>query len=164
MHQLLLFRHGECEPPDSGDRARPLTAAGREVATRIGAYLAESKTKIDLALISDSARTRETWEVAGQAYGAKPHVRIVGRLYQAARNDLMELAREVPDSARTVLIVGHNPALGEFASQFAGSGNAEALARLRRGFPPGGLAIFEVETDEWRQLRWFSGALERFLT
>ena len=164
MHQLLLFRHGESEPPDSGDRERPLTAAGREVATRVGAYLAESKTRIDLALISDTKRTRQTWEAAGTAFGSKPHVRIVGRLYQAARSDVMDLARGVPDSARSVLILGHNPAIGEFASQFAGSGNPEALARLRRGFPPGGLAMFDVETDEWRQLRWFSGSLERFLT
>jgi phosphohistidine phosphatase len=164
MRQLLLFRHAEAEPPRSVDRERPLTAAGRQAAARVGAYLAETKTRIDLALISDAVRARETWEAAALAFGAKPHARVVGRLYQAARRDVMDLAREAPDSARNVLILAHNPALGEFAAQFAGSGDPEALARILRGFPPAGLAMFDVETDEWRQLRWHSGALERFLT
>jgi phosphohistidine phosphatase len=164
MRQLLLFRHAEAEPSRTGDRERPLTAAGRQAAARVGAFLAETKLKIDLVLISDSTRTRETWEAAAAAYGAKPHVRIVGKLYNASRGVLMELARELPDSARNALILGHNPAMGEFAAQFAGSGEREALARLQHGFPPCGLAMFGVETDEWRQLRWYGGALEQFLT
>jgi phosphohistidine phosphatase len=164
MRQLFLFRHAEAEPPRTSDRERPLTAAGRLAAARVGAFLAETTTKIDLALISDSARTRETWEAAAAAFVSKPHVRIVGRLYHATRRDMMELARELPDSARNALILGHNPAIGEFAAQFAGSGDRESLARLQLGFPPCGLAIFDVETDEWRQLRWHGGVLEQFLT
>ena len=62
------------------------------------------------------------------------------------------------------MIVGHNPAISEFASRFAGAGERSALARLERGFPPSGLAIFNVDVDAWRKLRWDGGELTLFLT
>jgi phosphohistidine phosphatase len=165
MRHLLLFRHAEAaQNPQISDRERPLTAAGRLAAARVGAHLAEARIKIDLVLISDATRTRETWEAAAAAYGARPHVRIVERLYRAERGDLMEMAREFADSARCAIILGHNPALGEFAWHFAGSGDAEALARMRRGVPPAALARFDIEQDDWRKLRWGDGALVEFLT
>jgi phosphohistidine phosphatase len=62
------------------------------------------------------------------------------------------------------MIVGHNPAMSEFASRFAAAGDSAALARLERGFPPSGLAIFNVDVDAWRNLRWDGGELMVFLT
>ena len=76
----------------------------------------------------------------------------------------MKELRDLPDSAQAAMIVGHNPAMSEFASRFAAAGDRAALARLARGFPPSGLAIFHVHVDEWRKLRWDGGELTLFLT
>ena len=165
MRRLLLFRHAEAVHSDKySDRERPLTPSGREKATRVGAFLAETQQRIDLALVSDSVRTRETWDLARAAFGGTPEVRVDRKLYHAERRDLLAMVRDLPDSLESAVIIAHNPAIGDFAAHFAGSGKGDALARLALGFPPGGLAIFEADGDEWRKLRWSVGELTLFLT
>jgi phosphohistidine phosphatase len=165
MRRLLLFRHTEAVHSGKySDRERPLTPAGRDKASRVGAFLAETRQRIDLALVSDSVRTRETWDLAQAAYGGTPEVRFDRKLYHAERRDLLAMARDLPDSLESVMIVAHNPAIAEFAVHFAGSGERDALARLALGYPPGGLAILEADIEEWRKLRWSAGELRLFLT
>jgi phosphohistidine phosphatase len=165
MRRLMLFRHAEAVHSSAcPDHDRPLTPAGRLKATRVGAFLAETRQRVELVVISDSARTRESWELARIAFGETPETRIEKKIYHADRRDLMAMARALPDSIESLLFVGHNPAMAEFAMHFAGAGDHEALQRLVRGFPPGGLAIFGTETDEWRKLRWGGGELIQFLT
>jgi phosphohistidine phosphatase len=165
MRRLLLFRHAEAVHSDKySDRERPLTPAGRDKAAKVGAFLAETQQRIGVVLVSDSVRTRETWDLAQAAYGGTPEVRFERKLYSAERRDLMAMARDLPDSVEFAMILGHNPAVGEFAAHFAGSGKRDALARLARGFPPGGLAILDADVEEWRKLRWSAGDLSLFLT
>lgn len=165
MRHLLVLRHAEAASASGlHDHERPLTAAGRETAARVGAFLARSGLDLDLALVSDASRTRETWEQVAAAFAEAPQARVLARLYHAESRDLLELARDLPDSAACALILGHNPAVGEFTAHFTGSGDREAVVRLRRGFPPGGLAILQTDADSWRALRWGDGALTHFLT
>ena len=165
MRHLFLFRHAEAVPLSKfSDRERPLSAGGRQAATRVGAFLALTRQKIDLVLVSDAKRTQETWKLAQAEFGEAPEVRIEKDLYNAERGDVMEELRDLPDSAQSAMIVGHNPAISEFASRFAGAGDRATLARLERGFPPSGLAIFNVDVDAWRNLRWDGGELTLFLT
>jgi phosphohistidine phosphatase len=165
MRRLLLFRHAEAVHSDKySDRERPLTAAGREKATKVGAFLAETHQRIDIALVSDSVRTRETWDLARAAWGATPEARFDRKLYHAERRDLLAMVRDLPDSLESAMILAHNPAIAEFAAHFAGSGKGDALARLALGFPPGALAIVEADGDEWRKLRWSAGELTLFRT
>jgi phosphohistidine phosphatase len=166
MRRLLLFRHAEAvHSAKYSDRDRPLTTEGRLHATRVGAALAVLGEKTDLVLVSDALRTRETLELALAAYGKTPETRIDKALYHAERRDLMAALRALPDSVEKVMIVGHNPAVAEFAAQFAGAGDREALSRLALGFPSGGLAIFDCDSGgEWRLTRWGDGDLKHFLT
>ena len=165
MRHLFLFRHAEAVPVSKfSDRERPLSAGGRQAATRVGAFLALTRQKIDLVVVSDAKRTQETWKLSQAEFGEAPEVRIEKDLYNAERGDVMEELRDLPDSAQAAMIVGHNPAMSEFASRFAGAGDRAALARLERGFPPSGLAIFNVDVDTWRNLRWDGGELTLFLT
>jgi phosphohistidine phosphatase len=164
MRRLLIFRHAEAVHSEKySDLERPLSAAGRDKAAKVGAFLAETHQRIDLVLVSDSVRTRETWDLAQAAYGATPEVRFDRKLYHAEQRDLMAMARDLPDRLQSTMIVGHNPAVAEFAVHFAGSGEQAALARVARGFPPGGLAILDADIEEWRKLRWRAGDLRLFL-
>ncbi len=165
MRRLLLFRHAEAvHSAKYSDRDRPLTQAGRREAARVGDFLAEKREKIDLVRLSDSIRTRESWDLAQEAYGAQPPAEIDPRLYRAERRDLLDIARDLPDEAETAAIVGHNPAMAEFANKLAGGGDHHALKRLAHGFPTGGLAIFEADVAQWRDLRWGDGKLDFFFT
>ncbi len=164
MHRLFLLRHAEAIPTGRNrDHERPLTHAGREAAAHVGGALAVRGESVDLALCSSSARTQETLELALGASGAAPEIRMEPAIYQAERGELMALLRDLPESASSVLLVGHNPAIAEFAALFGGSGDPEALDRLHRFYPPAALAIFDVEAP-WRDLRWGGGILRAYLT
>lgn len=167
MRRLFLLRHAEAVPPGKyRDHERPLTANGREAAAHVGGALAVRGDRIDLALCSDSARTRETLDLALGASGARPEVRLEPALYQADRGDLMEMLRaldqDTENGPENVLVVGHNPAMAEFAVLFTGSGEAADVARLNRFFPPAALAIFEIEAP-WSGLLWNGGRLLAYL-
>lgn len=165
MRRLILFRHSEAVHSDKyRDIERPLTEAGRKNAGRAGALLAELNLGVDLVLISPSQRTRETWDIVAPLSKGEPEVRLERKIYEAGRRDLMELARALPDSIKTVMIVGHNPSIVDFATHFAGGGERDALKRIGKGFPPSGVAVFDIEGAEWRKLRWGDGALTHLLT
>jgi phosphohistidine phosphatase len=163
MRRLILFRHAEAVHSSRyRDHERPLTDAGRKDAARAGARLADSALSIDLVLVSDSQRTRETWDLAGAALKEAPEARLEKKLYEAERRDLMNFAREQPESVKTLILVGHNPSIAEFGVHFAGRGEREALKRLGKGFPTSAIAVFELDGVEWRKLRWGDGDLVHF--
>jgi phosphohistidine phosphatase len=163
MRRLYLLRHAEAAPSGAyRDHERPLTPAGREAAAHVGGALAVRGERIDLALCSDAARTRETLDLVLGASGANPEIRLEPTIYQAERCHLMELLRALPDEIRTVLAVGHNPAFAEFSSLFAGAGPPADIDRLNRYFPPAALAVFKVERP-WGELLWRNGELLAFL-
>ena len=60
MPTLVLVRHAQAAY-NYPDRARPLTDAGRDQATRLGATLAREVGAFDVAVSSDAQRARETF-------------------------------------------------------------------------------------------------------
>jgi phosphohistidine phosphatase len=61
------------------------------------------------------------------------------------------------------MLLGHNPAIADFAMHFAGSGEPGALKRMGKGFPTSAIAVFEIDDIEWRKLRWGDGRLSHFI-
>ena len=49
-----------------------------------------------------------------------PKVRIEDRLYAGAERTLLDVVREIPDSAHTVLLIGHNPAMEDLIVELSG--------------------------------------------
>jgi phosphohistidine phosphatase len=113
VRTLVLLRHAKAEHPDEGsDFDRRLTTKGEADATAAGAWLAAEKIQPDLVFCSPAARTRQTWTRVAQALGS-PEVRYEQSLYEGGRTEVFDLLRSVPDSVRTVLVVGHNPTVSE---------------------------------------------------
>jgi phosphohistidine phosphatase len=163
MRRLCLLRHAEAVHGGKyRDHERPLTSAGRQAATHVGGALAVRGEHIDLALCSDSARTRETLVLVLGASGAQPELRLEPSLYLAERGELMELFRALPVDAENVLAVGHNPAFAEFAALFTGAGASGDIKRLKSFFPPAALAIFDVAAP-WSEISWNGGELVAYL-
>ena len=81
MHRLILMRHAKTERAAASglDRDRALTARGLSDAALMGRVLAEKKLRPDLALVSPSTRTRQTWDAVQEAFG-DVEVRIEPRL------------------------------------------------------------------------------------
>jgi phosphohistidine phosphatase SixA len=103
------------------DRDRPLNPRGYKDAPRIGAYMAHHSLRPDWAVVSDSRRTRETWEGVATALPRAPAATFEDALYNAESETILELARESPASVRSILMVGHNPGLHDAARRRCGA-------------------------------------------
>lgn len=142
---LVLLRHAKAENPDGiPDADRPLTVRGHADATAAGAWLAYSGHVPDLVICSPARRTRQTWHQVAMALAeasaaaspgpvgessiaagvdpdvaraaASPQVRYEPVVYTGGAHDLLDLLRRVDEEVKTLLLVGHNPAISQLAT------------------------------------------------
>ena len=77
--------------------------------------------------------------------------------------DLRERIARTGEECDSILLVAHNPAVSLLANSLARTGEAADKARLKRGFPPGGVAVFRLAGASWKQLIVEGGALAHFV-
>src|SRR5215467_13584879 len=118
MRRLMLLRHAKTEraEPSERDRDRKLTKRGRGDAPVIGAYMAHHDLVPDLALVSPAERARETWSLVAAAFDKTPRKENDDLIYTTRPRILLALVSPTRKT-RTILIIGHNPSLHEFALQ-----------------------------------------------
>lgn len=165
MRQLLLLRHAKSSWDDPGlsDHARPLNARGRRAATAMAGVMRDLGLQPDLVLVSSARRTLQTLE-ALLPFDDNALVEPMDALYLAPESLLMEGIRKVPETVRSVLMIGHNPGLHELALALAGPAAPTAAAkRLAEGFPTAALAEFTIAAP-WRAVAEGGGRLVRFLS
>ncbi len=129
--RLFLVRHAEAAPGEP-DELRPLTAQGREQARALGERLREENARPETVLTSPLLRARETGSELARALGAdtEPDHRL------APGADLDDVRAAIAGRGEHVVVVGHQPDCSEIA---------EALTGRTVAFPPGGLAVLEVD-------------------
>jgi phosphohistidine phosphatase len=167
--RLILLRHAKSDWPDVPDRDRPLAKRGRRDAPRIGRWLHEHGYQPDVVVVSDAARTRQTWDLVAPELGGSPAVHFEPRAYAASALTLLYLAQELPARCRTALLIGHNPGLSELATSLAGPPESTTAAgppesdratgpavkdngpRAAISLPTAAVAVFEF-TGDWPSL------------
>lgn len=105
----------------------------------------------DVVLCSPARRTVDTLAGIRPALPDDVHVETVEVLYGAGADRLLRLVRSSTDDRGCVMVVGHNPGLGDLAALLAGSGDADAQAQLRTKFPTGAIASMSFD-GAWAQL------------
>jgi phosphohistidine phosphatase len=160
MHQLLLMRHAKSlwDDPTMTDHARPLNARGRQAAASMRSAIRELGLTPDMVLVSSARRTLQTLEALAP-WEETPLIEPMDALYLATAPAMLQLLREVTDTVRSVLLLGHNPGMHDLAMLLAGTANE----RLNDGFPTGALAEFSV-TGPWAAIAPGTVRLQRFLT
>ena len=152
--RLVLLRHAKAENGgDLTDQLRPLALSGRRQAAQVGATLDAAGLVPDLILCSSAVRTRQTWDLARAAFGSPAgELEIVDALYHGGVRGLLDAVRAVAADLRTVLVVGHEPAMSHATALLAGAGSDEAtVARVRVGMPTGSYAVLDLDVA-WAQL------------
>jgi phosphohistidine phosphatase len=164
MRQLILLRHAKSSWDDASmpDRDRPLNARGREAAALVRQKMRELGLAPDMVLLSTARRTTETLE-ALEPWDDAPLVEPMDSLYLAPPSEILAALRAVPETVRSVLVIGHNPGMHDLALDLAAPSGTKASAALAEGFPTAALAEFSV-AGPWHDLRQGGGRLVRFLT
>ena len=148
------MRHAEAQPHAAQDADRALTPRGRATAAEAGEFLRSIGVVPDHVLVSPAVRCTQTWDAVSGALepGDDVDVSVEQGVYAAAPHSLLLVLRGVPESARTVLVIGHNPSVAYLASVLADAdGSTEVLQELLNGLRPGALAVYETSVP-WAEL------------
>lgn len=116
--RLFLLRHAKSswKDPALDDHARPLSARGVRDGSGFGRWLCEHLPAPDRVLCSDARRTRDTLAFLIPDLVDPRHVEYEAALYHAGASALLARLRGLPGTARTVLVVGHNPGLSDLVN------------------------------------------------
>jgi phosphohistidine phosphatase len=146
--RLVLIRHSKAAA-GSTDIERPLAHRGVADAAAVGRWLASQRIEPDLVVVSPAFRAAQTWQIAAKASGIAAEIAIDNRIYDNTVNDLLDIVQETVADVVTLVLVGHNPSIGELAVRLDdGSGAAPYRRALLDGYPTSGVAVFEIPT-EW---------------
>jgi phosphohistidine phosphatase len=108
--ELLLWRHAEAAAGEP-DLARPLTERGRRQAERMARFLAPRLPKELRIVVSPARRAQETARALGRSFETQELI-----APGAGVTDILRAAGW-PSGKHPVLLVGHQPVLGEVAAQ-----------------------------------------------
>ncbi len=164
MARLLLLRHAKSSWDDArlGDYDRPLNVRGRASAPLMGRHIADHALAPDRVICSGARRTRETLAGILPHLSGDMEVSILRSLYEVGEEGYLGLIRRHGGKARTLLLVGHNPAIQETAISLIGSGNPEIIDEIGVKFPTAALAVIDVALADWRNLEPGSGRVVAF--
>lgn len=120
--ELILWRHADAEPGRE-DAKRELTEKGRKQAAKVAKWL---KPRLDdkwTLLSSPTVRTRQTIDALDMKYDAK--------ITLGPDSSASAILRDAhwPDGDRNVLVVGHQPILGQIAARLITGHPGEMLIR-----------------------------------
>ncbi|OYU42431.1 MAG: phosphohistidine phosphatase SixA, partial [Burkholderiales bacterium PBB4] len=122
---LILWRHAEAIEPAAGqpDMTRPLTRRGEKQAAKMAAWLDRQLPDTARIWASPSRRTEQTAAALGRKFkvteALAPHATV---------EQLLELA-QWPLGHGCVLLVGHQPTLGQTLSQVLGLNAGECVVK-----------------------------------
>lgn len=121
--ELILWRHADAEDAGpKGDAARELTKKGHRQAERMAQWLRPRLQGRWLVLCSPAARAVQTVTPLDMDYEVRPGVGTAA----SAREVLREAGW--PDGER-VIVVGHQPTLGEVAAHLLGGAQGDVAVR-----------------------------------
>lgn len=160
MKRLILTRHAKSswDDPLTPDHERPLNERGRGAAADLGQWLASRGYVPGEVLCSDSLRTRQTWERIAPALPGAPVLALKPALYHAGPEVMLAVLRHA--SAETVMMIGHNPGIAEFAGRIA------AKAPLNPEFaryPTGATLVVDFAVESWAEVDFGRGRVEDFI-
>jgi phosphohistidine phosphatase len=129
---------------------------------RLTAYLGRSKIVPDLVLCSTATRARQTLGPILKAAKKSPKILLKREIYGATQQ-LWEQLWNLPETTKSVLLIGHNPALHDLARALAQEDSRKLLPSESEKFPTGAMASFRFD-GAWKALEPHGAALVSFIT
>jgi phosphohistidine phosphatase len=125
MHtkSLYLLRHAKAESAtlQFSDEDRALTPKGIDDAKKLATKLVKKDIGFDLILTSPAIRAITTAQIISNRLDHKQRfLEVDKKLYQADCTTLLTIASKLHKKIKSVMLVGHNPALEDFAAYMTG--------------------------------------------
>ncbi|WP_126978096.1 SixA phosphatase family protein [Frigidibacter oleivorans] len=157
MTRLILIRHAKSswDDPEAADHDRRLNARGRRSAEALGHWLRSRGYLPDQVLCSSATRTRETLEMLG--LGEVP-TQFVPALYHAEAQAMLAELRKA--TGQTVMMLGHNPGIAEFAARLLAAPPRHAEFAH---YPTGATLVADFGGEGWASADWGTGAALDFV-
>ncbi|MEW6143867.1 MAG: histidine phosphatase family protein [Thermodesulfobacteriota bacterium] len=155
--RLFLVRHAKSSWDDISldDRERPLNERGKEEAPRMGKHLAGYDIKPDMITSSPAVRALKTAEKIAKELGFKKSDVVADEgIYTFGGGSLMDVVRGFDDKYRSVMMVGHNPAITSFANELSNAGIDN--------IPTCGVVLLEFDAAKWKDVGKGGGRLLEF--
>lgn len=154
MKTLTLFRHAKSgwDSPVSRDFDRPLNERGMKGARLIGKWAAREGRGWDHIVSSPAVRCTETLDGFWEGYGRILHPNWDRRIYLASGATLLDVVHDLPESAASVLMCGHNPGLEDLILMLVPDKTGDGLRdSVEEKFPTAALATLELDIAHWSE-------------
>lgn len=147
---LVFLRHAKSDyPPGIADINRPLNGRGRMDAPAAGRWIESHVGVPEVVVKSPATRAEETWQLASGEWSSQPSLVVEDeRIYEASVMALLAVISELPLSAGSALIIGHNPGMEDTVRALAQTADATAAAVLAHKLPTSAIAVMKFE-GEW---------------
>jgi phosphohistidine phosphatase len=154
---LILLRHAKSdwEAKYDSDHERPLAKRGKKDSDLMGKLLSGAKEKPDLILSSSSVRTTETIKMVLKHTKWECQVNYINELFESTPAKVISMLQEQADSAKTIVLVGHEPEWSLLMGKLIGGGNVR--------FPTAAAACINFEVNKWSDIKEGMGELEWFV-
>jgi phosphohistidine phosphatase len=164
MKILTLLRHAKSDwdDPVQRDFDRPLNGRGRRAARTIGREMKRLALSFDAAFASPAVRVRETLAEVESAFG-RISPEFDQRIYLASPDTLLEMVREAPEGASSLLLIGHNPGLELLALALAERSDTPLRDAVEIKYPTATLAELHLPVERWSDVSPGRARLARFI-
>lgn len=146
MKYLYLIRHAKSSWKDENlaDFDRPLNKRGKRNAPFMAEVLKNNHIFPDYIVTSGANRALSTANIFCKILEFdKSLMKIDNKIYDATKQDLVEVVQKTPDDATTLFLFGHNPSFNEFANFFTD---------FKLNIPTCGIYGIVFKTSSWKDI------------
>lgn len=121
MKKLFLVRHAKSSWDDArlADIDRPLGERGNMDVISMGQFLAKMPILPDIIISSPAVRAFDTAVALARAIAYEKEIEKNDKIYPGSPFSLWSVIQSLPNASASAMIVGHNPALTEFANELS---------------------------------------------
>ena len=147
MKTLLLMKHAESSWVNNlqDDWYRPLSENGIMHAFDFGELLTIQNLVPDLILASSAVRTHQTAKIVSNRFDRPCKLLSLDNLYLAEMEVYFQEIQRVPDTVRTLLVVGHCPSLNRIL---------QVITERIEAIPISGAAHVMVGINSWKDFKY----------
>lgn len=162
MLNLYVMRHSKSSWNDHNinDFERPLSNRGRKDIKLIITFLKKKKIAFDLAYISSSKRTRQTFKILKNDISCKKII-YAKKFYLCSESFILNAIRKTKKKYKNILIINHEPCCKNLVLKLI---KKNKLSFINKKFSTSAIAKLVFGIEDWENLKNYSGHLTLFKT